>query len=324
MRIAACRGAVLSAKSPTVSAGCLGKCCPLCKKPGCFGGCCVPSFDPNGDRIFTPKGPKYHPVPGCKQHHRPEGVTVSPRKVIAPVGAEVVMLAGVCDKAGRLHSGQRVEWMVASGGVGSIIAVGGRNANSPVHLVTGGPQGRQRLRDRHDSPQYLMLTRGTPTLDDDVAVLRGQAWITVSSPIEGVSHVTAFAPDVYGWDKRQTTAAVYWVDAQWTFPPPAVNPIGTRHNFTTIVMRHTDREPVTGCAVRYEITSGPDAGFAPDGAKVIEVPTNDLGQASRNLSTPSRTGDESDHDPSDPSRRRSRRRASGARHRQHHENVDLA
>src|SRR5262249_20723408 len=85
-------------------------------------------------------------------------------------------------------------------------------------------------------------------------------------------------------DKRQTTSAVYWVDAQWAFPPPAVNPIGTRHTFTTIVTRHTDREPVVGWRVRYEISSGPDAGFAPDGAKMVEVLTNDLGQASAEIS----------------------------------------
>ncbi|HEY5314344.1 MAG TPA: hypothetical protein VIK18_17555, partial [Pirellulales bacterium] len=38
-----------------------------------------------------------------------------------------------------------------------------------------------------------------------------------------------------------------------------------------------------GWRVRYQITSGPAAGFVPDGRQVIEVPTNELGQASAEI-----------------------------------------
>ena len=125
-----------------------------------------------------------------------------------------------------------------------------------------------------------LLNRGTPTPDDDVPVLAGQAWVTVSSLQEGISHVTAFAPDVYGWDARRRTAQIHWVDAVWAFPPPAVNPVGTRHVFTTSVARQSDQTPIEGWRVRYEIVGGPAAAFAPDGSQVREVTTNDLGQAS--------------------------------------------
>jgi hypothetical protein len=33
--------------------------------------------------------------------------------------------------------------------------------------------------------------------------------ITVTSPVEGTSYVTAYAPSVYGWDRHQQTAAIY-------------------------------------------------------------------------------------------------------------------
>ncbi len=55
--------------------------------------------------------------------------------------------------------------------------------------------------------------------------------------------------------------------------------MGTRHAFTTTVTRQTDRTPLVGWIVRYEITGGPAAGFAPDGRQVIEEPTNALGQS---------------------------------------------
>src|SRR5205814_825687 len=67
----------------------------------------------------------------------------------------------------------------------------------------------------------MTLDRGTPVPTDDVLVQSGQAWVTVTSPTEGTSRVTVFAPQVYGWDRRQQTASIYWVDAQWRFPPPA-------------------------------------------------------------------------------------------------------
>ena len=96
------------------------------------------------------------------------------------------------------------------------------------------------------SRQYLRLTRGTPTPADDVIVRRGQTWVTVTSPVEGTSYVTAFAPAVYGWDRHKQTAMIHWLDAQWQFPPPAINAAGTRHVFTTMVMRQSDQSPERG------------------------------------------------------------------------------
>lgn len=130
------------------------------------------------------------------------------------------------------------------------------------------------------SRSYLRLTRGTPSANDDVSVLRGQTWVSVTSASEGTSLVTAWSPSVYGWDRRKQVATIHWVDAQWRLPPPAINPAGTSHTFTSTVSRHTDGSPCVGWLVRYEIASGPAAGFAPNGAQMVEVPTDETGQAS--------------------------------------------
>ena len=126
----------------------------------------------------------------------------------------------------------------------------------------------------------MRLTRGTPTPADDVIVHRGQTWVTVTSPVEGTSYVTAFAPGVYGWDRHQQTAMIHWLDAQWQFPPPAINAAGTRHVFTTMVMRQSDQSPRAGWIVRYTISGGPPAAFAATGGPTVEVQTDATGRAS--------------------------------------------
>jgi len=116
-----------------------------------------------------------------------------------------------------------------------------------------------------------------------VYVLRGQGWITLTSMVEGTSHVTVVAPEVYGWDARLKSAMVHWIDAAIQYPAPAINQAGTRHVFTTTVPRQTNHTPCEGWRVKYTIAGGPPAGFAPDGIQTIEAPTNSAGQASAEI-----------------------------------------
>ena len=249
-----------------------------------------PAVDPSGQRLFA-QGPielRLEPGPVLPRHDA--GIILTPIHVIAPVGSEVILLAGVCGGNGHLVAGERVEWMIAPGEVGQFVTVGKedtfgrffRRDNSPGKVHNTYAVGCT-------SRAGKVLTRGTPCAADDVPVLRGQAWISVTSPVEGTSHVTALGPDVYSWDNRKQTATIHWVDAEWSLPPPAVNPVGTRHVFTTTVMRHSDHSPVSGWRVRYEITDGPPAGFAPDGSPTIEVSTDALGQASVEILQPQPT-----------------------------------
>lgn len=243
--------------------------------------CGAPAIDPTGQSLFITRPPRAHPQPGKVRHHHDACVVLVPTRVVAPVGTEVVLRAGVCGKAGHLLAGEQVEWHLAAGSVGQFIEVGQRNL---LDMLTLGTDVAHKVDASYaigrTSWRYYSLTRGTSTPDDDVIVLRGQSWVTVHSPIEGSSHVTVFAPDVYGWDGRQQSATVHWVDAEWVFPPPAVNPAGQSHIFTTTVTRHTNHSPVTGWVVRYQIVGGPPASLAPDGSQVVEIQTNELGQAS--------------------------------------------
>jgi uncharacterized repeat protein (TIGR01451 family) len=133
------------------------------------------------------------------------------------------------------------------------------------------------------SKRELILTRGTPVPLDDVRVRSGETWVAVSSDAEGTSYISAFAPKEKIWDRRRAAAQIFWVNAQWQLPPPAVVPAGARHLLTTTVTRQTDHSPSPNWIVRYEVTSGPPAGFGPDMAQAVETPTNALGQASVEL-----------------------------------------
>lgn len=88
------------------------------------------------------------------------------------------------------------------------------------------------------------------------------------------------SPDVVIRDGMQDSTAIQRTDAQWCFPPPSVHPAGTRHALTTRLWRQSDRAPIAGWLVRYEILDGPAAGFSPDGATVVEVTSDSSGQAS--------------------------------------------
>ncbi len=249
----------------------------------------LPEIDPTGERIFVaPAGPTagmpggpYHDVPGPILGPRQAGVTLSPRVAVAPVGSEVVMLAGVLGSDDYLTTNARVEWMIARGGVGHFVDIDKSSwLNYLVLDFTSPRKINETFAIGTTSRKYRHLTRGTPSPHDDVYMLRGQTWITLTSPVEGASYVTAYSPDVRSWETHTQAATIYWVDALWQFPPPSVNPAGTRHVFTTTVTRQTSHAPVAGWLVRYEILDGPPAGFAPQGATVAEVPTDGSGQAS--------------------------------------------
>ena len=255
----------------------------------------LPRLDPSGEHVFVHPGSQPPPILGAAPVPIPSaplappgvgqcGISISPSQVVAPVGSEVVMIASVIGIDGPLVPNQRVEWTLAPDGAGEFLSPGERRCYDLLNLARGLPK---KIDSRYAINSTLFhpmtLDRGTPVPTDDVLVQSGQAWVTVTSPTEGTSRVTVFAPQVYGWDRRQQTASIYWVDAQWRFPPPAIAPVGSRHTITTFVSRQSDNTPLPGWQVRYEVVGGPGAGFSPDGAQSVEVLSNAAGEASAEI-----------------------------------------
>jgi uncharacterized repeat protein (TIGR01451 family) len=128
-------------------------------------------------------------------------------------------------------------------------------------------------------PTTLHRNSGTPV--GDIPIQRGEAWISLTSPTEGASYVTAYAPGVDDWQLRRAIATIYWVDAQWLFAPSAVEETGRAHVLTTTVTRRSDGTPIQGWIVRYEVAGG-SLGYS--AGKSVEVPTDASGRASVEVS----------------------------------------
>jgi hypothetical protein len=214
---------------------------------------------------------------------------VTPDRVLAPVGSEVVLKAGICGADGYLLANQRVEWLLSPGGTGQFVDLGDREQLNLLRAPWDTPRkvdSTYAIGSTANAP--VCLYRGTPDPADDVQILRGDAWITLTSAAEGVSHVTAYTPAIGDWNLRRATAPVYWIDAQWVLPPSTVVEAGRPHVLTTTVLRRTDGAPLPGWLVRYEAASGASLGY--EGGTVIEVPTDAAGRASVEVSPADASG----------------------------------
>ncbi len=220
------------------------------------------------------------PVDGAAVLGNPPGLSLSPAQVIAPIGSEVVMIATVMGDHGYPLTREKIEWMLEAQGPGHIVSPGERWPLSIINCLHHWPR---KVTDTYaintTLTRTVTLDRGTPTPADDLKVRDGQAWISVSSAAEGTTHVTAFAPNIEGWDRRQQSATIYWVDAQWRFPAPGITSLGGRNTLTTVVSRQSDGSPLAGWVVRYDMAGGPPAGFAPSGAQSVEIVTGPNGEA---------------------------------------------
>ena len=213
-------------------------------------------------------------------------ILLSPQKIVAPVGGEVVLLSGICGTDGYLQMGEPLEWMLTPDSVGTFIQVGDDDPGMLHRLA------KIKKAKKHDpsyahgvtSTKRTLITRGNLDPRDDVQLEKGQTWITLSSPSEGTSRVTVLAPESECWDNRKATATIYWIDARWQFPRPQREPAGTPVQLNTRVTRSEGTLPAKGWKVRYEILNPELATFdGTGGSSVVEVNVDDGGNAIANL-----------------------------------------
>ncbi|MCG8449517.1 MAG: hypothetical protein MI725_08060, partial [Pirellulales bacterium] len=231
------------------------------------GGSLTPGIAP------TPVGGLVPPVPQDR-------LTITPNRVLAPVGSEVILKAGLCTAENFLLTKTKTDWIIAQDSAGEFVSLGGRGwCRNPLL-----PWNKPKKIDNQYATGYsaevpLTITRGTQDAGDDVRVEPGEAWATVTSPVEGTSHITAVAPEVVNWSGRRATATIYWVDVEWTFPPATVS-AGGAQVLTTTVRRQTDGTPIEGWLVRYEVADGTGALTGNQSGQVVEAPTDADGRAS--------------------------------------------
>src|SRR5262245_21373264 len=245
------------------AAGCLG----LSHNPTYF-----PNLMPFGNIIRThakPSGPSYF------ANFDPHAVRleVRPLQSASPVNRHHVLIATVYDENGKPRRHRRIEWMIEGAG----------------HIVeedeSGLFAGRGYKVDNHYAVSYTdyaqhCITRGNSDPNDDFVIRPGQSWCVISSPVEGDTHVTVYAPEINNWDNNKVTVTHRWIDAEWRLPSAGVARAGTQHVFTTSIFRHTDHQPLTGYRVRYRILDGPPALFLPGRTPEAEIASDLRGNAS--------------------------------------------
>src|SRR5262249_25931984 len=170
--------------------------CCLLFQCGCFGVSQNPSYFPYllpfGDIIQTHAKP---PGPGYYANFDPNSIRLEVRPMKDASGNDVtnqvrtqhVLIATVYDEKGQPRRNRRVEWMVE--GVGSLMEVD----------ESGLLPGRGYKTSNKHGVSYTnwcehRLTRGDKANDNDIMVRPGQSWAIISSPVEGDTYVTVYAP----------------------------------------------------------------------------------------------------------------------------------
>lgn len=247
--------------------GAAGGCLGISHNPSYF-----PHFMPFGNIIRThakPTGPSYF------ANFDPHAVRleVRPLQSVSPVGKHHVIIATVYDEHGKPRRHRRVEWMVE--GAGHIVEVD----ESGLFAGRGYKVDNRYAVSFTDYCEHV-ITRGNSDPNDDFAIRPGQTWCVISSPVEGDTHVTVYAPEIANWDNNKVTVTHRWVDAEWVFPMAGIERAGGQYVFTTRVFRHTDHQPLANYRVRYRIIDGPPAALLPSKTREAEVTTDLKGNAS--------------------------------------------
>ena len=214
-------------------------------------------------------------------------IVMTPSRIVAPVGSEVVVLAGICGADGFFVKNQPLEWMLSNNSVGELVEVGGMHHRGFNKLI---PPTAKKFSGQYawgrTGLKNIILTRGTPTPVDDIELANGQTFASVSSSSPGTTYVTAVAPKAEAWDKRRASTIIHWVDGRWSVPAPTRATAGTVHPLTTVVASTDDGSGLRDWEVRYAIVGGAPAEFAPSGSQTAVAKTDSNGQATVQIRQP--------------------------------------
>lgn len=202
---------------------------------------------------------------------------VTPLEDTNPVRTQHYLVATVLDKDGEPLPNRRVEWIINQGSVGDIVEV-----DESGWRASRGYKVSNTYAVSHTNNFDHVLDMGTDDTSDDLHLTKGQTWCVITSPIEGESYITVYAPGIYDTSQHKVFAVKHWYDVDVECPAPATNPTGTNHELVTTVAKHSDRSPLEGYTVTYKIVDGPAASFD-NGATTITVRTDASGQARTTL-----------------------------------------
>lgn len=226
------------------------------------------------------------------QGAEPFSIKIDPPAATNPVKTQHTFVATVYDKDNNPLPGQRVEWILSRGKdlVGDIVE------HDDMGAIVGSFK-IQKISNHYSvsytNEQKVVLTMGTDNTNDDVVVGVGQTWVTITSPVEGKTHVIAFCPGIKNKDKHKAFAVKNWLDLLITWPENAINRVGEEHKFRIKVVKASNSAPQPGYKVKWEIRkddAAPDVHFGKEpGTTNVQSETNEEGVAQVTLNQAKKT-----------------------------------
>jgi uncharacterized repeat protein (TIGR01451 family) len=270
-------GAFSSLASPSKYVSALMLAVLLLAAPGC-------ADNPSNFPFWLPSGPvvRTHARPpgaGEFADYDPHAVRLEVRPLVStnPARTQHLVVATVLDDKNQPRRKRRVEWILE--GVGSIVEVDERG-----YLASRGYKIDNRYAVTYTDFFEHTLTRGNADPKDNVEIGPGQTWCIVTSPVEGDTHLTVYAPEVHDWDHREVVATIHWTDSQWQFPVSGAARSGTPYTLTTNIYHRSERTPLSGYKVRYTVLNGgPQAGLSAEHSRELVVTSDLNGAASTTL-----------------------------------------
>lgn len=202
------------------------------------------------------------PLAGCNigvSAAEPVSVTVSPIEAYNPILTQHTLVATVKDKNGTPVSGASVEWILnrAPDAVGDIVSLEGND------------------------PEKIDNTYGVVKTDNN-----GEARLTITSPREGDTDITAYVPAIADPANHKWFTVKHWLDLTARFPDDAINAVNTTHVYTVQTVKVSDGTPIGNVPVRFTITDNdPAASFLEAGStsNTHKVKTDSYGFAAVTL-----------------------------------------
>jgi uncharacterized repeat protein (TIGR01451 family) len=219
---------------------------------------CGCSYNPSYFPYYIPGGRivESHAKPGGMGYFRdfdPKAIRleVTPnQQVVAPLGAQIVLVGSVLDKDGQPRRSRRIEWILD--GPGNIV-----EADESGFYAGRGYKVDNKYAVTYTNYTTKTITRGNSDPADDVIIAPGQTFCVISSSVPGETVVTAYAPGVFNWENGRVVVRITWGEGRFTFPPPAVVRYGGEHTLTTQVTATGPDGVPSGYHVRYKVLEGP-------------------------------------------------------------------
>lgn len=214
-------------------------------------------------------------------------VVLPQTRYFAPVGEEVVIVGGVQSTSGVMRPGEPVRWSLSNDSAGTIVDVANAPTEDKVFRIFSKPSAPAGKACGNcvasvTSGRCYTLARNPASPHDDIRLTRGQTWVSLTSGSEGTSYVTLAAPGLPSG--RQATASIVWVDAELQYPRPVINSVDSPAQLVARVIRRSDRTPLSGWIVRFNVLADGSAGRLNEaGDQTLSVITDDLGRAVVNV-----------------------------------------